>query len=429
MRNKPLIPYVGAHLSGACFAASVLAHVALYLWMRWAWELPDPGFKLSLPDTIELGMVEGAPVVESPPPAAAPTPPEPPAQSAAAPAPSGEGDKPKPKPPKKPRTSQPRNGPDAATRESVAKNGLAALSPPGAQLALRLDLDAIRESPLSEDVRELLAGVPDVRALLDGSEIDPLRDLSRLFLASPNLQRSKVVLAGRYIGDESLPRTAAENLARVRGVTPEWSTQGTIPVVAWENPDTTERVLALIGPGLFTITRADDLTRVLGIAQALAQRSKRVRPESAAEALLEMGKGQVLTFTAENAKLFARGATEHVPDRLVVAAHAPANEQLKLTAQAEFATAQEADHALEFWDGMRKRYAKSTLLAVLGISGLLDRTTLKRVDSHLELASTLQLSEARLILRFVRDSLASRRPPPSARPSDPPSPLDPRLAR
>jgi hypothetical protein len=416
VRNKPLpaIVYVGA---------SLVAHVALYAWVRWAWSLPDPGFKLNLPDTIELGMVEGTPEIESPPPAAAPEP-TPAARPAAASAATAEGDKPKPKPPKKPR-SQARGGPDAATRESVAKNGLAALSPPGAQLAMRVDLDALRDSPLSDDVRELLAGLPDVRALLDGSDIEPLRDLSRLFLASPNLQRSKVVLAGRYNGDETLPRQAAENLARVRGVTREWHTQGSIPVVAWENPDSTERVLALIGPGLFTITRADDLPRVLGIAEALAQRSKRVRPASGAEALLEMGKGQVLTFTAENAKLFARGATEHVPDRLVVAVHAPAGEEMRLTAQAEFASEPQAEHALEFWDGMRQRYARSTILAVLGISGLLERTTLERSGSNLELRSMLQLAEARLILRFVRDSLANRRP----RPTDSPAPFDPRLAR
>jgi hypothetical protein len=137
----------------------------------------------------------------------------------------------------------------------------------------------------------------------------------------------------------------------------------------------------------------------------------------------------VLTFTAENAKLFARGATEHVPDRLVVAAHAPHGEELRLTAQAEFATEQQADHAREFWDGMRERYARSTLLAVLGVSGLLERTKLKRAGANLELESTLQLAEARLILRFVRDSLANRRPPPRRSADQPPNPGDPPLAR
>ena len=86
------------------------------------------------------------------------------------PAPSGP--EPAPPPPPKP---QKRTAATAAIRESVAKNGLAALSPPGAQLALRIDLDGIRGSPLASDVSDLLGGIPDVHALLDGSEIDPVR--------------------------------------------------------------------------------------------------------------------------------------------------------------------------------------------------------------------------------------------------------------
>ncbi|HKU39090.1 MAG TPA: hypothetical protein VJR89_13105 [Polyangiales bacterium] len=403
--------------------ASLVLHAGLYVWIRFTWGLPDAGFKLTLPDTIELGMVEGTQLVETPAAAAAepPQPAQPTPQPAAATSePKPPGDEPaKPKPPRKPKPAGPPI--DPAVREAVAKNGLAAISPPGAQLALRIDLAALRDSPLSEDVRALLDGIPDVRALLDGSEIDLLRDVSRLFLASPNLQRSKVVMAGRYVGDESLPRRAAENLARIKGTSVEWRSQGNVPVVSWENPDATERVLALIGPSLFSITRADDLPRVLGIARALAQRSKRARGDG--DALLEMGAGQVVSFTVENAKLFARGATEHVPERLVVAAHAPEHEMLRLTAQAEYATERDAEHAAEFWENMRQRYARSPLLAVFGLRGLLERTGLQRKGTQLALESSLQLSEARLILRVVRDSLASRRPGPG------PTGGDPKLAR
>jgi hypothetical protein len=386
---------------------SLALHAALYLWMRAAWTLPDAGFELTLPDTIELGVIEGT-TLESPPAASPASPPAPPAP-AAAPAKPNDGSAEKPAPPKPPKPPKP-SGPDAATRQSVAKNGIAALSPPGAQLALRVDLDAIRASPLSEDVRDLLDGIPDVGAILEGSEIEPVRDLSRLFLASPNLQRSRVVLAGKYRGDEAVPRSAAEKLASARGKTLEWQTHGTIPVAPWENPDSTERVLALFGSGLFAITRADDLPRVLGIGQALAQRRKNTRPnQPAAEALLEMGQGQLVTLTVENAKLFARGATANVPDRLVIVAHALQGETLQLTSEAEFPVEADAERALKFWDEMRTRYARSPLVALLGVSGLLEQTTLHLEGKVLELRSTLRLEEARLILRFVRDSLAPRR--------------------
>jgi hypothetical protein len=405
--------------------ASLALHVLTYVWLRWAWTLPDAGFELTLPTTIELGVVEGTRLdtpaatpdinptgANEPVPPAQPSPPRPETKP-----PHVDATAQKPPPPPKPPKHA---GPAAAIRESVVKNGLAALSPPGAQLALRVDLDGIRDSPLSADVSDLLGGIPDVHALLDGSDIDPVRDLSRLFLASPNLQRSRVVLAGKYRGDEALPRNAAENLARARGKTLEWQTSGTIPVTNWENQDSTERVLALFGPRLFAITRADDLPRVLGIAQALAQRRKPAHGEaSAAEALLAMGEGQLVTFTVENAKLFARGATENIPDRLVIAASAPDRTKVRLTSQADFATEALAERANAFWESMRQRYLRSPLLAMLGVSGLLERTTLRRETTHLQLESTLQLEEVRLILRFVRDSLANRRGPAAARSSTP----------
>lgn len=410
--------------------ASVALHLATYVWMRWAWSLPDPGFELTLPDTIELGVVEGT-QLETPPATAQPEPPPPPPAPANAdppPARVAEAAKteppapqpPKPKPPKKP------SGPDAATRQSVAKQGLAAVSPPGAQLALRLDLDKIRDSPLSDDVRDLLDGIPDVRAILDGSEVEPVRDLSRLFLASPNLKRSSVVLAGKYRGDDSIARAAAENLARARGKSLAWETRGTIPVAPWENPDPTERVLALFGSGLFAITRSDDLPRVIAIGQALAERRKNARhAQQPAEALLAMKDGELVTFTAENAKVFVRGGSANVPDRLSVAAHEPQSETLDVRSEAEFPTEAEAARALSFWDEMRTRYARSPLVALLGIGGLLERTTLARKGKSLEVRATLQLEEVRLILRFVRDSLAQRRAPPplpTTLDEDPPRP-------
>jgi hypothetical protein len=70
--------------------------------------------------------------------------------------------------------------------------------PPGAQIAVRVDMQRIRASPIAEDVRGLLAAIPDWKALLDGSGIDPVDDIDRLLLATPNLQRSRVVIAGRY---------------------------------------------------------------------------------------------------------------------------------------------------------------------------------------------------------------------------------------
>ena len=50
--------------------------------------------------------------------------------------------------------------------------------PPGAQLALRIDMKRVRESPLGPDVTRFLHGVPDWQLILAGSGIDPVADLA-----------------------------------------------------------------------------------------------------------------------------------------------------------------------------------------------------------------------------------------------------------
>ena len=61
----------------------------------------------------------------------------------------------------------------------------------------------VRESPLGPDVTSFLRGVPDWQLLLEGSGIDPVSDLDRLLVATPNLQRSKLVLAGQHPPSET----------------------------------------------------------------------------------------------------------------------------------------------------------------------------------------------------------------------------------
>lgn len=406
-----------------CVGASLSLHLASYGLLRSIARLPDPGFELTLPDTIELGMVEGSELVV--PPATAAAPPEPAAATPAA-APAGD----RPAPPKPKAAAKPKARPQPATPKDdppnssvAAREGLAALSPPGAQLALRVDLDRVRGSELAEDVRELLAAIPDVRLVLEGSEIDPLRDLSRLFLASPNLQRSRLVMAGQYRGDESVPRRAAENLARARGATLAWEQRGNVPVAAWHNLDRTERVLALLGPDAFAITRAEDLPRVLAIAQALAKRSGRRQRSS--DALLAMERDQVVTFSVENAKLFARGATAHIPERLTVAVYTPQDGQVRVRLAGEFAGEAAALAASEFWSGLTERYARSVLVSLMGLSGPLERMRLERAKTAVSAVTTLRLDEVRLILRFLRDSLGGRPAAPRGPAADPATPASP----
>jgi hypothetical protein len=181
--------------------------------------------------------------------------------------------------------------------------------PPGAQLALRLDLKRVRQSPLAPDVTRLLGGIPDWRMLLSGSGIDPVQDLDRLLLASPNLQRSKLVLAGQHRRAPSFAKQRVEALAESRGKRVRWHRRYGVKTAPWHNLDSTPRTIALLSTHVFSISRNQDLKRVLAMAKARELRDPSKDEWLAArgaEALLSMGPEEVLSVEVEGARRFVR---------------------------------------------------------------------------------------------------------------------------
>ena len=385
---------------GVALLASLLLHVLGFIVVRGSLQLPDLDLELTLPSEAEFGVVE-QPEEAKP---EEPPPPPPPESKPQAPDP-GAAAQTKPAPPKPPKP--------APTPSVLADAGkVSQLAPTGTQLALRLDLERIRATPLAEDVGGLLEALPDVRALLEGSGVSPLRDLSRLFLASPDLRREHVVMAGRYVGNERVARDAVERLAAQRGVQVQWRTQRGVTIAPWYNADATARVLALLGPELFAITREADLARVLRAARALAQRARQPAATSDADALVAMAERELLNVSVENARSFVRGArVSDTPERLQVSVRLSEDgAQLELQVEAHFPDVAQADNARRYWNDAISRYAAHPMLALLGFDGLLRSAQLTQHEDALTAELQLPERQARLMLRFARDSLQRPRP-------------------
>src|SRR4051812_40375765 len=156
-----------AALIGVC--GSLLAHVLLYVTLRWAGTLPAMDFELQLPNEVEFGLADPSAVH-----AAAPLPPEVAAQPPAA-APAADTGTTVPAQPKSHKRPHPKPPADAGVAHEVAERpphsapaslgegqaALTAFAPAGAQIALRLNLARVRDSALAPDVRDLLEGIPD----------------------------------------------------------------------------------------------------------------------------------------------------------------------------------------------------------------------------------------------------------------------------
>jgi hypothetical protein len=391
---------------------SLLLHLGLGAFASAVLTMPALDIEFELPMDVEFGMsdeVALAPAVEG---ASKPAEAEKPADAAG----DAEGEKPKPPKPKPPASAEPAT---AKPENPALGQDKQTKLPAGTQIAVRVDMTRIRNSPLSEDVRALLTAIPDWQALLAGSGIDPVEQLDRFMIATPNLQREKIVVAGRYLGDEQTVLQAVERLAEAQSTTAPWNEQAGVRVAKWANPDVTPRVIAIVGPHHFTISREEDLPRVLAVAAARAARNRTKRPDSGeapphpADALLSMENDEGLSVEVEGAEQFVRRASRGVPANLRLSAVELPGPRLELRGRLSFTDAEKAAAGAGFWDGLRSTYAGNTLVAMLGLAEPLKQGSIVQKDAEVILTVGLSVDQARLILGYLRELVRPRTASPA----------------
>jgi hypothetical protein len=280
--------------------------------------------------------------------------------------------------------------------------------PPGAQLALRIDMKRVRESPLGPDVAQFLQGVPDWQLILDGSGIDPVADLDRLLVATPNLQRSKLVLAGKHHHDPQFVRTSVKRLARTRGKSIRWKPRYGVPTAPWLNRDQTKRTIALLSTQHFSITRRQDLQRVLALAKARELRDAEEEglvAAQGADALLSMGPGEALALEIEGVHRFVLGSIKNVPVRLRVAVRETGSDQATVSVLATYATPVEAAEAASYWKKVATFYSKQLVLSLAGFGKTLRRMDFQNDGERVRVAFTLNADQIRFILSYAEGRL------------------------
>jgi hypothetical protein len=425
---------------------SLALHGLMVALVAWAPPLPAVDFELELPSEVEFGVPEATEMVEPPAPTdiappVAPTPPSEPAAPQEAPKP-----KPKEKGPDAGKAE-----PDAGTADAAAddekpdagkavakaepekpegepkpptKPALAAFAPKGSQINIRLDVAQIRASPLSEDARLLLADSPDFRAVIEGSGIDAIRDLDRLYLASPDLRRANVVMAGQHTAQPELPKRAVAALASAAGKPAPWKVKNGVNTAPWRNRDETERVVALLSGEQFVISPAKDLGRVLAIARTFSTKDKPL-DEAGKTALLALPEGVAAVLTVYDARRFARGNLRGVPTHLEVVGKILPDGGVAVAIRGELETEDAADDAVEYWSKLRERFASHPLVALIGMRGPLVAASIKRENNELRIEGTLTQQQARTLLGFARSTLAPPPVPPMPAKPPPPPPLPP----
>jgi len=229
--------------------------------------------------------------------------------------------------------------------------------PAGAQLALRLDMGRLRQSAVANEVRALIAAVPDWQELLGGSGIDPLTDLERVLIATPNRLRSRILVAGRHVHDEAFTRAAVDRMASARGTQAAWATQDGVQVAPWANQGNTPRVLAMLSPQHFTISRAEDLAVALAMTEARAARGAEeegLEDAVGPDVLLSMGPNEGLSLEIEGVHAFLQGGNPDViPVRARLAIREVGPRVVAIDGLAVFPSDQLAADAIAYWTAQR----------------------------------------------------------------------------
>jgi hypothetical protein len=280
--------------------------------------------------------------------------------------------------------------------------------PPGAQLALRIDIKRIRESPLAPDVTSFLKGVPDWQLLLQGSGIDPVDDLDRLLVATPNLQRSRLVLAGRHRRDQSFARNSVKRLARSRGKSVRWRKRHGVATAQWYNLDPTPRTIALLSPHHFSITRRQDLERLLAMAQARELRDPEKEGLVAArgpDVLLSMGPEEAVSLEVEGVHRFVIGSIRHVPIRLRVAVRETGPDEATVSVLATYTSDQDAREASVYWKKVATFYSQQLIMTLAGFGKPLRRMEFKPEDDRVQVSFKLSADQIRFILSYAEGRL------------------------
>lgn len=280
--------------------------------------------------------------------------------------------------------------------------------PAGAHLALRLDMKRIRESALVLEVGPLLEVIPGWKRVLGGSGFEPLDHFQRVFVASPNLERSRIVIAARHRRGNRAVRSAADRLARKSGKPVAWSQREGIPTAPWRSRDRTARIVSLTGTDHFLLSRPQDLPRVLSVARALARRGKPAAgtvPGGHTASLLSLEPGEAMVLNVEGARHYVRGEVKNVPLRIRIALSGAPPDRTHLVANGAYDAPGQAAKACAALEALRPALALRQEVALAGLRSAIEEAVIAQDRDQVRVEMDLTLHQTRYLLQYLRQAL------------------------
>lgn len=303
---------------------------------------------------------------------------------------------------------------DHATGAATDGNGLfgdggggdLGFAPRGAQIGLQIDTDRIRHSSLVLETEALMRIVPAWHDLLRGSGLHSFEDLSRIFVATPDLDRASIVLAGNLRSGERAVREAVARLAHRRQRTAPFAPRHGLAVAPWYGPDDAERAVVLLGRNRFAITRATDVERVVEVLRALGARTPVA--SDATSGASELSGDEALVLFVEDVRRFAAVADPALPRSLRLAITPIDEFYASVHVRARYTSPADAETGRRAIDLVRTTLVDHAKIAELGLRSLVEEIELGWKGREVHASVRITLHQMRTLLAFARHALRPR---------------------
>lgn len=303
---------------------------------------------------------------------------------------------------------------DPATGAATDGNGLLGdggggdlgFAPRGAQIGLQINTDRIRHSSLVLETEALMRIIPAWRDLLRGSGLHSFEDLSRILVATPDLDRASIVLAGTLRSGERVVRDAVARLAHRRQRRAPFAPRHGLAVAPWYGPDDAERAVVLLGRDRFAITRVTDVERVVEVLRTLDARTPFA--SDATSGASELSGDEALVLFVEDVRRFAAVADPALPRSLRLAITPIDEFYASVDVRARYTSPADAETGRSAIDLARTSLVDHAKIAELGLRSLVEEIDLAWKDREVHASARITLHQLRTLLAFARHALRPR---------------------
>lgn len=267
----------------------------------------------------------------------------------------------------------------------------------GDQVVVRIDMERVRSSAISEDIASLVNSYPMWQQLLGSSGIDPVRDFDRVLISAPAVIADRSVLLIRHRLTNARVREAVLQMAVEAGSRPQWETQNGFAVVRWPAETEVPRYLVLTGEHELVVTTEEDLPRVLEVANDHAARRS---ADEAMEPQLTLEAGTIATIVAN--EIGSGGMTfRYPPEAFNLTIREVEEGRIALEAHGTYADAAAATTARSYFSQQRDFYAGHMLARAVGLDRALREAQIGGEGNMVDLSASFTEEEIQRVLGLV----------------------------